>query len=203
MTPDISMYESAMGEHFMRLAAPVQQFHRLNGRHVLHGQVEVHASGSMLARPLGTPLIACEGPIKFELNAHPLVETWTRYFPSNVLTSTLQLDGNYLVEKVGAARLTFELSASDGHLHMHLRQLQFFGIVCPKWLMPIIVAEESESMIACIFTSAHRCAISVWSRDIIATCYFPKHSPAEAAHDRRIRCKVFAVQQLCAFSAAP
>jgi hypothetical protein len=147
MTPDISMYESAMGERFMRLAAPVQQFHRLDGRHVLHGQVAVHAPGSMLARLLarflGTPLIAGEGPIKFELNAHPLMETWTRYFPSNVLMSTLQLDGNYLVEKVGAARLTFELSESQGHLHMHLRQLQFFGIVCPKWLMPIIVAEES------------------------------------------------------------
>ncbi len=131
----------------MRLAAPVQQFHRLHGHHVLRGEVEVHAPRSilarLLARLLGTPLRAGEGPIKFELDADPLVETWTRYFPSNVLTSTLQLDGNYLVEKVGAARLTFELSASEGRLHMYLRRLQFFGIACPKWLMPIIVAEES------------------------------------------------------------
>lgn len=141
------MYESAMGERFMRLAASVQQFHRLNGRHVLHGEVEVHAPESILARLLarflGTPLIAGKGPIKFVLNADPSVEIWTRYFPANVLTSTLRLEGSYLVEKVGAARLTFALSECDGHLHMHLHRLQFFGLVCPKWLMPIIVAEES------------------------------------------------------------
>ena len=34
------MYETAMGQHFGRLARSVQDFHRLAGKHVLHGQVD-------------------------------------------------------------------------------------------------------------------------------------------------------------------
>ncbi len=145
----ISIYESAMGERFGRLALAVQRFHRLSGRHVLYGEVKVHAPGSilakLLARFLGTPLIAAEGPIRFELDAHPSMETWTRHFPANVLTSTLQLDGRYLVEKLGATHMTFELSDSNGQLHLRLCRLKFLGIPCPTWLMPIIAAEESGS----------------------------------------------------------
>lgn len=141
------MYESAMGERFGHLAVPVQRFHRLTGRHVLHGHVEVHAPVSrlarLLARFLGAPLVAADGPMKFELDAQPLTETWTRYFPANVMTSRLQLDGCYLVEKVAAARLRFELVERAGDLHMRLCQLQVFGISCPNWLMPIILAEET------------------------------------------------------------
>jgi hypothetical protein len=129
MTPGISMYEFAMGECFGRLAAPVQRFHRLSGHHVLHGEVKVHAPVSILAR--------------LQLDAHPSTETWTRHFPANVLTSTLQLDGRYLVEKLGATHMTFELSESNGQLHLRLCRLKFLGIPCPAWLMPIIVAEES------------------------------------------------------------
>jgi hypothetical protein len=142
-----AMYETAMGERFARLAEVVQKFHRLHGHHVLHGEVTVHAPASTLAylvaRFLGTPLVAEEGPIKFELDAGPSSETWTLHFPSSVLTSTLQVDGTDLVEKVGAARLTFALSEHMGQLRLTLQQLHFFGVRCPAWLMPIIVADES------------------------------------------------------------
>jgi hypothetical protein len=135
-----------MGERFYCLATPVQQFHRLYGRHELHGEVQVDAPVSMvaklLARILGIPFVTGKGSIKFEIDARPLTETWIRHFPSNVLTTQLQLQGSHLVEKVGAARLTFELSERNGQLHLHLRRLQFVGIPCPEWLMPIIVAEE-------------------------------------------------------------
>jgi Domain of unknown function (DUF4166) len=147
MTAAASMYESAMGERFGRLTVPVQRFHRLSGRHILHGLVRVHAPASiparLLARLLGTPLMPGEGPIKFELDAHPLAETWTRHFSSNVLVSRLQLHGPYLVEKIRAARLTFELCERDGQLCMSLRRLHFFGIPCPAFLMPLIRAEET------------------------------------------------------------
>ena len=147
MTADCSMYERVMGESFGRLADSVQQFHRLAGKHALYGRVQVHAPESilakLLARLLGTPLSACEGPIKFELDARPSEETWTRYFPSNVMTSRLQLRNGQIVEKLGAARLTFALHENNGCLNMQLRRLQFLGIPCPKWLMPIVVAEET------------------------------------------------------------
>lgn len=141
------MYESAMGESFARLAMPLQQFHRLRGRYVLRGEVKVDAPASMLARLLarllGTPLTASEGPITFELDADPQTETWTRRFPANVLTSQLELQDRDLVEKLRGTQMTFALTERDGQLHMHLHRLRFFGILCPAWLMPVIVAEES------------------------------------------------------------
>lgn len=141
------MYETAMGQHFGRLARSVQDFHRLAGKHVLHGQVEIHAPQSMpaklIARLLGTPLVSNAGPIKFELDARPLAETWTRYFPARVMTSHLQLLDGHLVEKLGAASLTFALHEREGHLTMQLCRLQFLGIACPQWLMPIVTAEET------------------------------------------------------------
>ena len=147
MTPHRSMYETAMGQHFGRLARSVQDFHRLAGKHVLHGQVEIHAPQSMpaklIARLLGTPLVSNSGPIKFELDARPLAETWTRYFPAKAMTSHLQLLDGHLVEKLGAARLTFALHEREGRLTMQLCRLQFLGIACPRWLMPIVTAEET------------------------------------------------------------
>lgn len=59
------MYEQAMGERFARLDPAVQAFHRLTGRHELHGWVRTQAPQSLAARLLalclGTPLRASEG----------------------------------------------------------------------------------------------------------------------------------------------
>ena len=136
-----------MGESFGLLAPALQQFHRLAGQNELHGLVAIHAPESFLARVLarllGTPLVACEGPIRFELDAQPLAETWGRYFPSHVMTSRLQLVDDHIVEKLGGARLTFALIEKNGQLSMQLCRLHFFGVPCPGWLMPRVVAEES------------------------------------------------------------
>ena len=141
------MHEQVMGASFSRLAPQVQQFHCLAGKHSLHGEVEVHAPKSFLARLLalllGTPRTASEGEIEFELDAQPLEETWTRYFPLKTMTSHLQLIDGKLVEKLGAARLIFELSEQNGQLNMHLCRLYFLGIPCPAWLMPRVIAEET------------------------------------------------------------
>ncbi len=141
------MYERAMVESFNHLAPEVQQFHRLAGKHTLHGQVEVHAPKSLLAGLLalllGTPRTASEGAIKFELDAQPLMETWTRHFPLKTMTSRLQLIDGQLIETLGVARLMFELAEKEGQLNMHLRHLYFLGIPCPTWLMPRVVAEET------------------------------------------------------------
>lgn len=102
----LPMYAAIMGDTFLRLSAPVQQFHRLTGRQVLHGWVTVSAPVSwpakLLALILGTPLTASHGRIKFELRAEPQVEpqveTWPRYFPTKTMCSTLTRNGATVVE---------------------------------------------------------------------------------------------------------
>ena len=149
MTATPSMYEQVMGAEFATLAAAVQRFHRLAGRHELHGWVETTAPTSVLAKVLalglGTPMRASRGPIRFELHAEPHRETWTRYFPTQAMRSRLHRREREVVESLGVARLSFELCATESCLVMRLRNLHFLGVRCPVWLAPRIVAEESGS----------------------------------------------------------
>lgn len=140
------MYERALGDDYEALPAAVQRFHRLRGRNVLSGWVETHAPQTILAKVLaaclGTPRSSSSGPIRFELSASPAEETWTRHFPAQTMTSRMRLVDGHIEERLGAARLTFDLLAVEDSLSMRLASMRFFGVPCPKWLMPRIVADE-------------------------------------------------------------
>lgn len=142
-----SMYEQVMGESFARLPPALQRFHTLAGSHRLHGWVDTDAPSTaaarLLALCLGTPREATSGPIRFQLDATPTAETWTRHFPSQTMTSHMRLDARRIVEQLGAARLTFALCEAEGRLQMRLIGLRFLGVPCPRWLIPRIVAEET------------------------------------------------------------
>ena len=141
------MYERVMGDAYARLAPAVQRFHRLAGRHVLHGVVQTdapaNALAALIARGLGSPLRAASGTIRFELEAGPCFETWTRHFPGRTMSSRLRFEAGQLVERLGVARLAFTLDEFDGRLVMRLASLRFAFIPCPAWLRPRIVAEET------------------------------------------------------------
>ena len=143
----VSLYRTVMGDAFDRLAGPVRRFHSLAGRHELHGWVDVRAPGSWAARLLaiclGAPTRAAQGPIRFELWAQPDAETWTRFFPNRTMRSVLKKDGIRVTEKLGASRLAFELVEVAGALEMRLETLHFWGMPCPRWLMPDITARET------------------------------------------------------------
>jgi hypothetical protein len=144
------LYRSVLGPAFDGLAPPLQRFHSLAGAHTLSGTVEVDAPrgalARLLARCIGAPLTALRGPLRFELDAQPARETWTRHFPGHKLVSTLRLGDGCIEERMGAARLQFGLVQVDGALHMALRRLRVFGVSCPHWLMPSIRAEEHGEM---------------------------------------------------------
>ena len=147
MSSPPSLYERVLGDDFLRLDAAVQEFHRLQGRIEMHGAVRTFAPQSILARliarGLGSPLQDAQGPIHFELDAQSVVERWTRHFPARTMTSVLEFVDGALVEKLGLARMQFELRVlEDGRLSMRLSRLRFAGIPCPHWLMPHVIAQE-------------------------------------------------------------
>lgn len=145
----LSLYQQILGEDFLRLPEPLQRFHSLQGHHELSGWVEVAAPASfgarVLARCLGAPLQARQGPLRFELESTPESEHWVRRFPGKTTRSRLTRTGALLVERLGAARLTMSLQAHPHKLEMQLASLRFLGVPCPRWLLPAIVAEEAAS----------------------------------------------------------
>lgn len=143
----MSLFQKVMGESFGRLEPPLQRFHSLSGPHLLQGQVQTEAPATRaarwLARCLGAPHQAMDGPIRFELDAGPGLERWTRHFPRQLMRSHLSGDGAHLVEQLGAVRLHFTLLEQGGALRMQLDGLRFFGVPCPRWLMPRVQALET------------------------------------------------------------
>ena len=145
----MSLYQQVLGTDFALLPLPLQQFHSVEGALVLDGWVEVGAPGSPAARwlawCLGAPLDARQGPIRFELQADSAQEVWTRHFPGNVMQSRLTIAAGLVVERLGFARLWFELKGGPELLEMRLVRLRFLGVPCPRWLLPAVVAEESAT----------------------------------------------------------
>ncbi|MCK9687048.1 DUF4166 domain-containing protein [Scleromatobacter humisilvae] len=142
-----SLFEAALGARFEALAPALGRFHRLSGHHELHGAVETDPPdspiGRLLARCLGSPRQAASGAIRFELDAAPDVETWTRHFPFRTMRSRMRLVDGQVVECMGPARLVFALEEVDGGLRLRLRSLRFLGIPCPAWLRPRLEAGET------------------------------------------------------------
>ena len=143
---DASLYQRVMGESFSRLAPALQRFHNLRGHQMLQGRVRTEApvgwAARLLARALGTPLQASAGAIRFELFAQASEERWVRHFPQQGMSSVMRLQQGRIVEQLGAARLEFELAEVSGTLQMRLQRMHFFGLPCPRWLQPRILAEE-------------------------------------------------------------
>jgi hypothetical protein len=144
-----SLYQQVMGPDFLRLPSPLQQFHALSGKHRLSGWVEVQAPASIAAKVLAiclrAPVAARRGPIRFELDSSSTSEHWVRHFPGKTMESRLRLMSGRIVESLGAARLTFGLRGDSEKLVMELVSLHFFGVPCPRWLLPAVVAEETAS----------------------------------------------------------
>jgi len=142
-----SLYQRVMGDRFELLPPAVQRFHRLAGRVVLHGRVRTDAPTSWLASViavvLGTPRRATEGVLRFELDAGPDLERWTRHFPLRTMSSRLCARAGRVEEQLGPVRLTFDLIAGSESLRMRLVHLRVLGLPWPRWLMPQITAEES------------------------------------------------------------
>lgn len=156
----LPIYRQALGEAFSRLPLAVQQLHNHQGRAVYVGQTETIGPRTRLAKwlawLLGTPRHSARGPIRFELQASPFCERWSRYFPDKTMVSELTLEDGLLVERLGVTTLRFRLTATSDGLNMILVRMSFLGVPCPAILMPRIVAQETQSENAFSFNvSAH------------------------------------------------
>lgn len=143
----MSLYEQLLGHRYGELPEAVKRFHRLRGTHALFGEVRTWAPANwcakLFAMGLGTPRSGGEGPIRFELEAAAGEERWTRFFPTQTMSSVLALGDGEVIEHLGPVRLHFELAlGAQGQLSMRLIRLKCLGLPCPRWLMPCVTADE-------------------------------------------------------------
>jgi len=141
------LYPRLLGARFDRLDRAVQRFHRLDGAWRIPGRCTIsgatHPLARLLARVLGLPRGCADAKLRFDLEARPEGETWTRRFPDRTMRSRLvaSTDGQ-LGERLGPARLRFRLDVDDGALSMKLDGVRVFGLPWPRSAFPTVHARE-------------------------------------------------------------
>lgn len=143
--PYTPLYQRIMGDAFNTLPAPVQAIHNIIGDGGAIGDATTVRGTSWLARLtctiMGFPPSG-QTPLHVRFEEHKGVERWTRTFGSNDFSSELSQSGAYLSERFGPLKFTFDLSAQDNCLGMHLRNWTAFSLPMPKWLALKSTAKE-------------------------------------------------------------
>ena len=147
-----SVVAAILGDEVQSLPPTVRALHASVGDTCCSGVLEVRQAGSrigrLVARLLRMP--AKEGPTSVALtiersgsNEAP-VERWSRSFAGDGMTSELAVDGDRLVERVGAVHLHFNVDVDAGRLRFRhqdtavnigRRRLQL-----PMFLSPMVEA---------------------------------------------------------------
>ena len=133
-----ALFPSILGPAFALLNSSLRWVHGGEGRE-LSGTVTVERGTSFAAKVLAAltslPPSLHDAPVQVQIQIDGERERWIRtYARSKVMSSTLYKEGGLLVERVGAAALTFRIVARDGGMDWQLQKVSMLGIPLPvKW----------------------------------------------------------------------
>jgi hypothetical protein len=133
-----ALFPSVLGAQFAALDPCLRWVHSGESRR-LRGSVTVERGNGVVARVLGIlaslPSAMTDLPIEVRIEVTGTGEKWVRLFAGqHLMVSTLQREGELLVERLGPAALKFRLVVRDGTLEWALEHIAAFGIALPlKW----------------------------------------------------------------------
>jgi Domain of unknown function (DUF4166) len=143
-----TLFPTVLGAEFAALDPCVRWVHSGESR-TLQGNVTVERGMSLLARALGAlaslPSTMTNASIEVRIEPTRKGEKWTRLFAGGArMMSTLQREGDLLVEKVGPATLKFRVSARGGAMQWSLASIAALGIALPLRWFHVSAAIESR-----------------------------------------------------------
>jgi hypothetical protein len=143
------LYARLLANAWSRLPVEIRDMHRSAGR--AQGRATVERGARPLARLaaliLRFPKTTADTPISVQFDVCDRVETWTRSFGDDQLSSR-QFAGRgqwagLLCEQFGPLTFAMALGAEGGRLSLALRHWCAFAIPLPMWLGPRAVAYET------------------------------------------------------------
>ena len=143
-----SLFAQVLGPAFETLPAPLRAFHRAQGRHRYHGQVEVERGGGLLSRIVAAATHlppAGVGPLCVEIEATPDAEQWTRVIGGRAMPSRLWRRGDVLCERLGLATFGFRLHVEDQAIMWRVASVRVFGVSLPTpWFTGVGARESAD-----------------------------------------------------------
>jgi len=137
-----SVFQSALGDEFAQLPAPLKEAHLVTSYKTLTGTVDVQRGKNPLANLIafifGFPNSQENAPIEVTMDLQGEKELWTRTIGKSVFRSVLSKGQkpNEVFEKFGPIKFKITLNHKQGQLFYNLVSTQFFGIPLPKFLTP-------------------------------------------------------------------
>ena len=141
------LYRRVMGEPFERLPEVTRRLHR--GRPAVLGEGEAAIAGAenwlgrLIARWFGLPGEAARVPARVVIESREGREHWTRFFEGKPMRSVMSaVEGGLLEERFGPVAIRMKLVPRPDGLDMEPMSGTFAGVALPKFLLPVIKAEE-------------------------------------------------------------
>jgi len=142
----MGLFQDCLGEAFDRLPPLVRKAHK--GTVLLTGEATVERGrgvAQVICWLFGMPPSRTDCPLAVEGSHEPGVMHWRRRFDAFVMNSYFYQEGRYLVERLGAVHLVMRLTVEDAVLYYHLETARIFGVPLPKFILPEVMAMESQA----------------------------------------------------------
>ncbi len=152
LPPPATLFQRLLAARFDALPPSVRALHQGHGRRRYHGKVEVDRGRGVLARlcAWGARLPrAGRGAIQVDIDADESRERWSREFPGSVMRSRLWMRDQRLCERLGLARLAFDLGVEDlpgtgNAIVWRVASVRVLGLPLPRQWFRGVVAREYE-----------------------------------------------------------
>ncbi|MES2885950.1 MAG: DUF4166 domain-containing protein [Pseudomonadota bacterium] len=147
-TPEPTLFETALGADWPRLAAPLRELHGAFRCAEYAGEASVENGRNFLARfarwMMRLPAAAERVPVRVSLKGTAMQEHWLRRFGHSRFESTLRWDAKRqrITETFGLMRFELGLHVEDGSLHWPVTRGWLCGVPLPRFLLLISDSRE-------------------------------------------------------------
>lgn len=143
-----ALFRRLLGPAIDGLASSLRAVHDEDDDQVWEGRADIQGSDNpfarLLCRMMRLPARGSGVPVTVRFERRGATENWLRRFGDRQYCSTLRMRHGRLVERMGPAANSFDVSVVDGALYMDLVGFRFLGIPFPRWARPTCHAVEQE-----------------------------------------------------------
>lgn len=147
--PFVPVFQSALGQDFDHLPAPIHALHNQIGQVVFEGEASTEKPtgflGAFASAMVGFPKAESKIPVRVTLTVDENGETWLREFDGKPFHSRMSLDDQgFAQETFGPLSMRLGLKLEEGKLYYPVARGRVFGFIpVPKFLLPKSISHEA------------------------------------------------------------
>jgi hypothetical protein len=144
-----SLYRRIMGQQLDDLPESLRALHDIPVGVSMEGTFNIQRGRGWFRRCIAAlgrlPNSGTDVPMRLEISVENGREIWHRQFGSDIMQTVQWQHGDLLLEAGGPMRFGFRIATGDQHLELRLERTWFCRIPLPRFLRPIVAAQETAT----------------------------------------------------------